>query len=158
MEAAPANGHPRHLCPRCGWVDYHNPSPAASAIIVRDGRVLLSKRARDPKAGEWDLPGGFLEAGESGADGIAREIGEETGLKVTRAEVLDVLPGDYDGQPTLTLLYLIEATGEPVADDDSEELRWFTPDEVPWPLAWPHEEAVLRRVLDGRAAGPPRLG
>ena len=55
------DGRRRRRCPRCGWTYYANPAAAAVAIVIHGGRVLLGRRARDPYAGTWDLPGGFLE-------------------------------------------------------------------------------------------------
>jgi len=58
------NGRRRRRCSRCGWTFYDNPVLASCAVIRRRGRVLLARRANPPYAGFWDLPGGFLEAGE----------------------------------------------------------------------------------------------
>jgi NADH pyrophosphatase NudC (nudix superfamily) len=71
----------RRRCPRCGWIFYGNPVPAAAALIEHRGRILLGRRARPPYAGTWDLPGGFLEAGET-PQGLAREMREELGVGV----------------------------------------------------------------------------
>lgn len=61
------------------------------ALAIKDGSVLLIKKARGPYIDKWDLPGGGLEFGEKPLDGLSREITEETGLKVQEAELLDVL-------------------------------------------------------------------
>lgn len=138
------HGHARARCAACGWIDYGNPKPAVGAILARGGKVLLSKRAREPKKGEWDLPGGFLEADEHPEAGIVRELQEETGLAARVVRLVDVGVGTYAGLPTLNLVYLCEAEGEPRAADDASELRFWDPSEMPR-LAWPHEEAAVRK-------------
>ena len=65
-------------CPACGLVIYDNPAPTASALVVRDGSVLLARRARPPQQGLWDTPGGFIEPGELPTDAVVRELREET--------------------------------------------------------------------------------
>src|SRR5262245_17429300 len=81
------SGKPRRRCPRCGWTFYDNPVPAAVAIIPWRCRILLTKRAFPPYAGTWDLPGGFLEAGERPEQALRRELREELGLAVRRVRV-----------------------------------------------------------------------
>jgi len=59
LRRARLEGRWRRRCPRCGWTFYANPVPAVVAVIVRGGRVLLTRRARPPYQGTWDAPGGF---------------------------------------------------------------------------------------------------
>ena len=137
-------GRPRARCPSCRHVDYANPKPAVGAIVARGGQVLLSRRAREPHRGLWDLPGGFLEAGESAEAAILRELAEETGLAARVRGLVLTAPGTYQGWPTLNLVYACEAEGEPRAADDSAELRWSDPRALP-EMAFPHEVEALRR-------------
>lgn len=136
------DGH--HEC-LCGNVDYKNPAPAASVAIVRDGDLLLAKRANQPKQGEWDLPGGFIEPGEVVTEGLRREIREETGLELENLRRLHQAAGDYAGKPTLNFIYTATATGEPLAGDDVAELAWFPLSELP-PIAWQHESAAVAKL------------
>ena len=152
MEPVLLDGRTRPRCPSCGHVDWGNPKPAVGAILVREGRVLLSRRAREPGKGLWDLPGGFLEVGEHPEDAIRRELREETGLEARVVRLLAIATGEYQGAGTLNLVYLCEAEGEPRADDDSAELRWCAPDDLP-PMAFPHEEAAVRAWRSGRGGG-----
>jgi ADP-ribose pyrophosphatase YjhB (NUDIX family) len=69
--------HRRRRCRRCGWTYYGNPVPACAAVVLSAGRLLLARRARPPYAGMWDLPGGFLEAGEEPLGALRRELREE---------------------------------------------------------------------------------
>lgn len=142
------DGIERQRCARCGRIAYRNSKPAVGAIVARGGSVLLSRRARPPHAGEWDLPGGFLESGEHPEAGILRELREETGLAARVVRLAHVGMGRYDEDDTLNLVYLVEADGEPVAGDDSEELRWFALDALP-PMAFGHEREALRAYARG---------
>src|SRR5438105_4240038 len=78
-------------CHGCGAVHWRNAKPCAGALVVRDGRVLLGRRAIEPARGAWDIPGGFLEPWESPADAAVREVHEETGLDVRVTSLLTVV-------------------------------------------------------------------
>jgi ADP-ribose pyrophosphatase YjhB (NUDIX family) len=124
-------------CPSCGLDVYAGPAAAVCALIVDDdGRVLLARRAREPKAGLWDLVGGFLDEHEQPLDALRREAREETGLEVEPLEFVGAVTDRYgdDGNATLNLAWTARALGgEPVAADDVAELRWFGVDELPPP-------------------------
>lgn len=137
---------------------WQNPVPAVGAVILRDTagvpEALLALRAREPQKGKWDLPGGILEVAEGPEEGLRRELAEETGMEARSLDLLGVWTGRYGDRHTLNLLYRVEASGEPVAQDDVAELRWWPLDRLP-ELAWSHEGEALRRV--GRA-GSRRSG
>ncbi len=88
LRARREGGRPRHVCRRCGWTYYGNPVPAAVGALVRGGRLLLGRRAGPPYEGTWDLPGGFLEAGETPERALRRELWEELGIRVGRLRLL----------------------------------------------------------------------
>jgi ADP-ribose pyrophosphatase YjhB (NUDIX family) len=113
--------------------------------VVRDGQVLLGKRAIDPGRGLWDIPGGFLEPWEHPADGAAREVLEETGLSVQITELLAVVMDTYHDQfYTLNVYYLAEVKdGDQQAADDLAELRWFSPASLPTEFAFAHCQGVI---------------
>jgi len=141
-----AKGEGRVKCASCGFVGYANPVPAAEAVCFDpDGRVLLGRRAIDPGAGLWDLPGGFLDENEEPLDALRREVREETGLELQRPEFLGFWLEPYDSRVVLCLTWTARVTGEPRAADDLVELRWFAPDDLPPPseLAFTHYAAVL---------------
>jgi ADP-ribose pyrophosphatase YjhB (NUDIX family) len=130
---APPRGNVQR-CEACGEPTWLNPKPCAGGFLVRDGRVLLARRAREPFLGLWDVPGGFLEPGESLEDGVRRELHEETGLDVVVGSYLVSLPDVYgpDGEATLNCYFECSAgEGEPQPADDVSELRWFARDELP---------------------------
>lgn len=116
------------------------PTVLAAGAVVRDpaGRLLLVRRAHDPEAGRWSLPGGRVEAGESPAEAAAREVTEETGLEVVvGAEwlVLSRPTGVLAADGTETVFEIHDFLAEPVggslrAGDDAAGAGWFTPVEL----------------------------
>lgn len=114
------------------------PLVGVGAVIVRDQRVLLIRRGTAPLLGEWSLPGGVLECGETLREAAAREAREETGLVVETVEMLGVyeriVPGD-DGRVRYHYV-LIDFLCRPVggelqAGSDASEARWFVREELP---------------------------
>ena len=86
-------GRNRPVCPSCGWVFFPDPKVAVVAVIMRGGRVLLTRRVNTPQQGLWTFPGGFVDAGEDPAHAAERECLEETGLRVKVSGLVDVLSG-----------------------------------------------------------------
>ncbi len=142
LELRPARDHddpPRPACPSCGFVDYENPSPTVQAWIDRDGTFLALRRAREPLRGEWNMPGGFVEAGEGGPEAVRREVAEETGLEIEPLEVIGIFPSTYgrgpDAEPIFDVAYRCRESGrrDPTISDESSEARWFPLAEFPEP-------------------------
>jgi 8-oxo-dGTP diphosphatase len=129
-----------------------SPLVGVGAIIIEDGRVLLVKRGHPPLAGEWSIPGGVLEVGETLREAATREAREETCLTVEPADLLGVYDRvirDDDGH-TLYHYVLIDflcrrVDGEARAADDADEVRWFTPEEA-GNLALPEDTSEVIRL------------
>lgn len=120
-------------CADCGFVYYFNPSSATVALILNENNELLvCRRAKDPAKGTLDLPGGFIDIGETGEEGVAREVLEETGLEVQEAAYQFTLPNIYvySGFPvhTLDMFYLckVKDTRHISAMDDAAD-AFFIP-------------------------------
>lgn len=140
---------PREKCGKCGWVHYHNPRPTVSAIISRDEKILLCQRAAGPFAGKWDLPGGFLEEGESAEDGLRREMKEELRIDLTGVRLLGVEGPAYypfGGQDNynIDIYYEVIPSGEPraVSSSDVAGIDWFDPNKLP-DMAFPSNVAAI---------------
>ena len=129
-----------------------SPLVGVGAVIVQDQRVLLIRRGQAPLLGEWSLPGGVLECGETLREAVVREAREETGLVVETDEMLGVyervIRGD-DGRVRYHYV-LIDflcrpAGGELEAASDAADVRWFTRDQLPaLNLAYDANDVVLK--------------
>ena len=141
-------------CPNCGRSWYRSPSPTAGCVIVSNGKALITKRARDPEKGRFDIPGGFLHAGEEVLDGLRREIREELGIDIDVGinDLRQITPHKYgdEGDYTLAMGFLARiASGDPHASDDVEEMRWVALNEIDdVAFAWEHDKALVRRALE----------
>jgi 8-oxo-dGTP diphosphatase len=124
-------------CAGCGYEAYLNPRPTATVIIVRDGRFLAIRRAREPRAGWWDLPGGFCDGFEHPRDAAVREAREELGVTVELGAFAGMYLGAYDFQgerlPVLDCFWLATITGGDLALDPAEgsEYAWLALDDPP---------------------------
>lgn len=112
------------LCPRCGR--YNNRRIAVDALIIRENKILLIKRAVEPFKDLWALPGGGIDFDETAEEALYKEVLEETGLEVLSSKFLKVYTDPKrDPKQVITLSYLVETKGEPKAGDDAKEYQWF---------------------------------
>ena len=139
------------------------PYVGVGAVIVDGGKVLIVKRKYDPLAGQWSLPGGGVEVGETLEDSIVREMLEETGLDIEVGpviEVLDRIPRDEDGQVRYHFVlvdYLCwPVGGELRASSDVADARFVDPSELPaYHLTKKANEVIARALeLDREAPRP----
>ncbi|HVI65777.1 MAG TPA: NUDIX hydrolase [Bradyrhizobium sp.] len=111
-----------------------HPQLAVSAVIFREGKVLLVRRARSPAKGFYSLPGGRVEFGESLATALHREVREETGLKieiVALAGWREVLPGPGGGGHYLIMSFAARWIGhEPVLNEELDDFKWLVPEDI----------------------------
>lgn len=140
---------------RCGDCDYQmfvNARPTASLVVVDGDRFLALRRAIDPKAGLWEVPGGFCDGWEHPADAAVREAQEELGVRVNLGDFVGMYIGSYDFQdetlPVLDSFFLATLPiGEQVVLDpaESSEFEWFSLHSPP-PLAFGTMDQALREV------------
>lgn len=144
--------HERHrpVCPACGKVHYIDLKVAVLAVIIAEERVLLVKRAIEPGAGLWACPAGFVEFGEAPEDAIRREVWEETGLHVRIDRLLEVFPKKDHGLADIVIAYAASITGGALAaNDDAEEVDWFTRDNLPELVFYPSLTLIGDRFRNG---------
>lgn len=134
----------RLVCVHCGFVHYLNPRPVAATIPMRDdGRLLLLRRAIEPRAGTWVFPGGYMDIGETAEEAAARETREEALLEVANLALLGVYT--RPGPGVVVIVYEAQALGEGAVGDETTEIAWFHAREIPWEeLAFDSTEAALR--------------
>jgi 8-oxo-dGTP diphosphatase len=128
--------------------DYPRPMLTVDTVVITGEKtpsVLLIQRGNPPFVGDWALPGGFVDEGETVAEAAPRELGEETGLRVEPLEMLGVYdtPGRDPRGWTVSVVYLarIPARVEVKGGDDASDARWFAVDELPG-LAFDHAVIV----------------
>jgi len=131
------------------------PVVGVGAVIVQDGKALVVKRAHEPRRGEWSLPGGLLELGESLTDAIRREVKEETGLDVEIGPVIetfDRVHRDPDGRIRYHFVIVDYVCwpvgGEARAGSDAEAIAWVTAADVEEYHVNAHARAVIERGLN----------
>ena len=142
-------GKIRPVCPQCNWIYFPDPKVAVAALVEREGKVLLVRRANEPERGRWTLPAGFVDAGEDPARAAERECLEETGLQVKVQGLLDVLSGqDHPRGAHIIIFYRAEIlSGVLSPGDDVDRVEFFPRDQLP-PLAF----RTTHRVLNPPAA------
>lgn len=123
------------------------PVPAVGVVCLRGDEVLLIRRGRPPRQGEWSLPGGRIEPGERAVDAALRELREETGVEAEIVGLVDVVDGVF---PEAGLHYVLIdyvarwVSGEPVAGDDAVEAAFTPLDHIEDRLAWSETVRVIR--------------
>jgi ADP-ribose pyrophosphatase YjhB (NUDIX family) len=149
----PGDTHVRAVCSVCAHVQYQNPHNIVGTVPVWQGRVLLCRRAIEPRHGFWTLPAGFMELGETTAQGALRETQEEAGLDVE----LDGLYCIANVKPVSQVYLLYRARMlSPHWNPGPETLEaaLFGPDDVPWEqIAFRTVRETLKRFFADQQRG-----
>lgn len=122
--------HERWVCDSCGKIHYQNPLVVVGCVPERDGKILLCKRAIQPRHGYWTVPAGFMELGESTADGAIRETLEEACAEVEIGHLFAVVDVIDAGQ--VHIFYTAKLKGDFSPGTESLEVAMFSEDEIPW--------------------------
>ena len=143
----------RGVCPACGLIHYENPLNVVGTVPYLGNRVLLCKRNIEPRWGKWTLPAGFMELGESTAQGAARETDEEAGAEYEMGELFSVLSVVRVGQ--VHLFYLAQLLSDRFdPGHETIEARLFTEEEIPWDeIAFRTVRETLLRYFEDRRKG-----
>jgi ADP-ribose pyrophosphatase YjhB (NUDIX family) len=151
----PAGDHlPRHVCDHCGEIHYLNPKVIVGCIPEwEDGRVLMCRRAIEPRLGYWTFPAGFMELGETSGEGAARETLEEARAEVEIGRLFVVINIPYVNQ-----IYIVHharmRSAQHGPTPESSETALLREDQIPWErIAFPTIYHSLRFFFEDRARG-----
>jgi len=120
----------RWVCDSCEKIHYQNPLVVVGCVPEKDGKILLCKRAIEPRHGYWTVPAGFMELGESTAQGAARETLEEACAEVELGHLFAVVDVIDAGQ--VHLFYTAKLLGDFSPGTESLEVAMFGEDQIPW--------------------------
>ena len=137
----PGDARERAVCPACGGIHYENPKVVVGCIPVFEDRIILCKRAIEPRYGYWTLPAGFMENGETSAEGAARETLEEAGAAAIDLHAFALLDVPYVNQ--VHLFYRARLAAPAFSSgEESLETQLYTEAEVPW------QDLAFRTVIE----------
>ncbi len=149
----PGDSLPRHVCPQCGTIHYQNPKLVVGALAEWEDRILLCRRAIEPRLGFWTLPAGFMENEETTAQAAALETAEEACARIEVGELYTLIDVPYISQ--VHLIYrarLLDLDFRP--GEESLEVALFREDEIPWDeIAFRSIALSLRHYFDDRRSG-----
>lgn len=145
----------RHVCAACGTVHYDNPKIVVGSVCTLGDRLLICRRAIEPRRGLWTIPAGYMELGETPEEGARREAFEEARAVIAIEGLIAVYSLPRIDQ--VQLLYRARLTRPEVdAGPESLEVRLIPWQDIPWnELAFPTVGWVLRRALELRSADAP---
>jgi len=149
----PGDNRERRVCDGCGFVDYVNPKLVVGAVATWDGRVLLCKRAIEPRLGYWTVPAGFMEERESVEEAAAREALEEAGADLEIGPLLGVWSVPRISQVHVMFVARLRSA-HIEAGVESQEVRLVAWEDIPWTeLAFPSVTGALRHFEKVRGQG-----
>ena len=150
------DNRPREVCDSCGFVAYSNPKVVVGSVVVEGQRVLLCRRAIEPRSGFWTLPAGYLEHGETLEEGAAREALEEASAAIRINGVLALYSISRIGQMQVIFRAGFDGPARFAPGEESLDVGLFSWEEIPWTeLAFPSVRWALQAWRD---AGDGPLG
>ena len=149
--------HGRNVCDHCDYVAYENPKIVVGSVVRHDGKILLCRRAIEPRKGFWTIPAGYMELGESPEVGAKREAMEEAKADLNLSTLLAVYTVERLSQ--VQLIYRATLNSPDIsAGEESLEVELFEWDEIPWDdIAFPTVHWALhhdRKVEAGELVTP----
>ena len=144
---------PRYVCDNCHLIHYQNPLVVVGSVPVWRDKVLLCRRAIEPRYGLWTLPAGFLENGETILEGAQRETWEEAQAKLTNHSIYRFFDLPHINQ--LYIFFLAEVIdGAFDVGPESTEVKLFAEEEIPWDeIAFPVVTDTLKEYFSDRCSG-----
>ena len=144
----------RLTCPECGFIEYANPKVVVGSVVHWQGRILLCRRAINPRHGFWTIPAGYLELNETAQDGAMREAHEEACARISLEGLIAVYNIPRLSQVQLIFRARLLDDGACAAGAESLEVKLFAWDEIPWSeLAFPSTHWALGHYREIAGAG-----
>lgn len=144
------DNRPRDICTACGFIHYTNPRIVAGTVPVWKNKVLLCRRAIEPRLGYWTLPAGFMENAESTTEAAIRETWEEALTRVSIQNLYTVISVPHIDQVHI-FFRAVMVDGEFGAGPESLESRLFSEDEIPWDeISFPTVKKTLELYFKDR--------
>ena len=133
----------------CEICSFRNPRATATALIIRNKKILLAKRLHAPFKGVWDLPGGYMNEKETPEQTMRREIKEELGVSPTELRFLNFFPGFayWKGEkfPILSLVFKVTLPQKTLTkSEENSALQWFSKKELPRKIAFDSNNVILQ--------------
>lgn len=152
LEIRIEEGKERKYCSSCHWTYYPCFPPSALAVIIKNNKVLLVKRNREPYKKTWMFPAGFVDFGERPIETLKREVKEETGLKVKKADLFDIVKAtdDFRSPGHLEFCYQVLVDGNKIKNDNEEnqEIAWFDIQNPP-KIGWQSHQKIMKFLQKG---------
>jgi ADP-ribose pyrophosphatase YjhB (NUDIX family) len=147
----------RSVCDHCNHVVYDNPKIVVGSVVLHEGKVLLCRRAIEPRKGYWTVPAGYMELNETPQEGAIREAREEANAYLVLGDLLAVYTIKHLSQVQMIYRATLAAP-EFSAGPESLDVRLFSFDEIPWDdIAFPTVHwmlADIQKVLAGNKSLP----
>jgi ADP-ribose pyrophosphatase YjhB (NUDIX family) len=153
LKVPAGDNRPRYVCRNCGHIHYENPRVVVGCVPEYDGRILICKRAIEPRYGYWTVPAGFMELGESLGEAAIRETWEEARARVELGPLFAVV--DVIQARQVHVFFRGELReGAHGAGEETLETRLVAPESLPWEeIAFPSVRIALERYLQDRESG-----
>jgi len=156
-EVPAGDNRARIVCGNCGEIHYRNPKVVAGCLPVWEGKVLLCRRAIEPRAGYWNIPAGFLEIGETVEEGAIREVWEEAEARVRLVGLQTVFTFTNYWHVYLQFIGELEG-GQYGVGQESAETKLFSEAEIPWgEIAFESSRFALQRYFEDLKTGSFKL-
>jgi ADP-ribose pyrophosphatase YjhB (NUDIX family) len=153
FKVPPGDHRPRYVCPACGIIHYQNPRIVAGCVPTYEGRILMCRRAIEPRRGYWTFPAGFMENGETIQDAARRESVEEALAEVEIGSLLSIVHVLHADQVHITFRARLPQPMFGVGPESLEVVLCEEKD-LPWSeIAFRSVDFALRRYVEDRRAG-----
>lgn len=149
----PGDNFPRHVCDHCGTIHYQNPKVVVGALATWDDKILMCKRAIEPRYGCWTLPAGFMENNETCGEAAIRETSEEAGARIALGPMFTFVDLPHISQ--IHIIYrarLLDLDFQP--GEESLEVALMSEEQIPWDeIAFRSVSYTLKTFFEDRRRG-----